>query len=90
MDEKQTKEKVTVERGTPQETLMLPLFGGYKANRMYPGSFKDTTAKRITDLIDYDMEQANMGKGPQSVCGMRWDVTERMVDRSWSNIPTRS
>jgi len=29
------KEKVTIEKGSVQETLMLPLYGRYMANRMY-------------------------------------------------------
>ncbi len=73
------KEKVTIEKGTVQETLMLPLFGRYKANQMYPHLFKDTAAKNIIDRIDYDIEQANMGKGPQLVYGLRQDITERIA-----------
>ena len=49
------REKVTIKKGTPQETLMLPLYGRYKANQMYPGLFKDTTAREIIDRIDYDI-----------------------------------
>ena len=68
------KEKVTIKRGTPQETLMFPLYGRYKANQMYPQLFKDVTAKEIISRIDYDIEQSDMGKGPQFVYGMRQDV----------------
>ena len=71
------KEKVTIKRGTPQETLMLPLYGRYRANQMYPQLFKDTTAKEIIDRIDYSIEKSDMGKGPQIVYGMRQDVAER-------------
>ena len=71
------KEKVTIKRGTPQETLMLPLYGRYRANQMYPQLFKDTTAKEIIDRIDDSIEKSDMGKGPQIVYGMRQDVAER-------------
>ncbi len=71
------KEKVIIKKGTPQETLMLPLYGRYRANQMYPQLFKDTTAKEIIDSIDYDIEQSDMGKGPQFVYGLRQDVAER-------------
>ncbi len=71
------KEKVTIKRGPPQETLMLPLYGRYKANQMYPQLFKDVTAKEIISRIDYDIEQSDMGKGPQFVYGLRQDVAER-------------
>ncbi|MBR6870928.1 MAG: class I SAM-dependent methyltransferase [Candidatus Methanomethylophilaceae archaeon] len=81
------KEKVTIKRGTPQETLMLPLYGRYKANRMYPQLFKDTTAKEIIDRIDYDIEQSDMGKGPQFVYGMRQDVAERKAKEFLARNP---
>lgn len=81
------KEKVSIEKGSVQETLMLPLFGRYKANKRYPRLFKDTTAKTIIDRIDYDIEQADMGKGPQLVYGMRQDITERMARRFLNEHP---
>jgi O-methyltransferase involved in polyketide biosynthesis len=81
------KEKVTIERGSVQETLMFPLYGRYMANRMYPDLFRDTTAARIIDRIDYDMEKADMGKGPQLVYGMRQDITERMARRFLEEHP---
>ena len=81
------KEKVTIKRGTPQETLMLPLYGRYMANRMYPDLFRDTTAKGIIDRIDYDIEQSDMGKGPQFVYGMRQDIAERRVGSFLARYP---
>ncbi len=66
---------------------MLPLFGRYKANQMYPHLFKDTTAKTIIERIDYDISQANMGKGPQFVYGMRQDVTERLAKEYLAQYP---
>ena len=81
------KEKVTIKKGTPQETLMLPLYGRYKANQMYPQLFKDTTAKNIIERIDYDIEQADMGKGPQFVYGMRQDIAERSVKTFLAHNP---
>lgn len=81
------KEKVTIEKGTVQETLMFPLFGRYKANQMYPGLFRDTTAGKIIESIDYDIEKADMGKGPQFVYGMRQDVTEKAVKRFLCEYP---
>ena len=81
------KEKVTIEKGSVQETLMLPLYGRYKANLRYPDLFKDTTAKKIIDRIDYDIERADMGKGPQLVYGMRQDLSEREAERFLEKHP---
>jgi len=71
------REKVTIERGTVQETLMLPLYGRYMANKRYPQLFKDTAAKYIIERIDYDIDRSDMGKGPQIVYGLRQDLTAR-------------
>ncbi len=81
------KEKVTIEKGTVQETLMLPLYGRYMANKLYPSLFKDTTAKEIIDRIDYDIEQANMGKGPTIVYGLRQDFTARYINKFLAKYP---
>ena len=81
------KERVTIKKGSVQETLMLPLYGRYKANQRYPNLFKDTTAKTIIDRIDYDIEQANMGKIPQIVYGMRQDLIERTAKRFLESHP---
>ena len=81
------KEKVTIKKGSVQETLMLPLYGRYKSNQMYPELFKDTTAKKIIDRMDYDIEQADMGKGPQLVYGMRQDIFEREVNEFLGEHP---
>ena len=81
------KERVTIKKGSVQETLMLPLYGRYKANQRYPNLFKDTTAKTIIERIDYDIEQANMGKIPQIVYGMRQDLIERTAKRFLESRP---
>ncbi len=81
------KEKVTIEKGTVQETLMLPLYGRYMANKRYPTLFKDKAAKEIIDRIDYDIEQANMGKGPTIVYGLRQDLTARYALKYLKEYP---
>lgn len=81
------KEKVTIEKGTVQETLMLPLYGRYMANKKYPDLFKDVTAKTIIDRIDYDIEQANMGTGPTIVYGLRQDFTARFAKKYLEKYP---
>lgn len=81
------KEKVTIKKGSVQETLMFPLYGRYKANLRYPELFKDTAARKIIDRIDYDIEQADMGKIPQIVYGMRQDMVERAAKRFLESHP---
>lgn len=68
------KNKVTIKKGTVQETLMFPLYGRSICNKEHPEVFGDTKAKEIIDLIDYDFSTANMGKGPTYVYGMRGEI----------------
>ncbi len=81
------KEKVTIEKGTVQETLMLPLYGRYMANQRYPQLFKDVAAKKIIDRIDYNIGKADMGKGPQIVYGMRQDISAKSAIRFLERYP---
>ena len=81
------KENVTIEKGTVQETLMLPLYGRYMANQRYPQLFKDVAAKKIIDRIDYNIGKADMGKGPQIVYGLRQDLTARSASRFLEKYP---
>jgi len=68
------EDKVTITKGTVQETLVFPLYGRYMANKMYPQLFKDTAAKTLMDRMDYDFSTSDMGKGPSMVYGMRLDL----------------
>lgn len=68
------KNKVTIKKGTVQETLMFPLYGRSICNAEKPAVFGDAKAKEIISRIDYDFKNANMGKGPVYVYGMRGQV----------------
>ena len=50
-------EKVHIEKGSVQETLMIPLFARAKCAELYPSIYSDPSAKRILDNVDYDMSQ---------------------------------
>lgn len=54
-------EKVTIQKGTVQETLAFPLYGRSIANQKYPGIFRDTEAAKIMSRMDYDFSKSNMG-----------------------------
>ena len=67
-------EKVTIQKGTVQETLVFPLYGRSVANEKDPELFKDTEAKKIMAKMDYDFTTANMGTLPAYVYGVRQDM----------------
>ena len=57
-------EKVTIQKGTVQETLAFPLYGRSVANQKYPQLFRDTEAAKIMAKMDYDFSNSNMGSIP--------------------------
>jgi len=46
--------KVHIERNTVQETLLIPLYGRKMCSERYPTLFRDETAARLMDAVDYD------------------------------------
>ncbi len=46
--------KYHIERNTVQETLVIPLYGRKMCSELYPGLFRDETAVRLMQQIDYD------------------------------------
>ena len=49
-------DKIVIEKGTVQETLLLPLYGRKRAMEMYPGNFHDNDCQEIFErvLITYE------------------------------------
>ncbi len=48
-------DKVHIEKGSVQETLIIPLFARMKSADLYPSIYRDVTAKQILDNVDYDL-----------------------------------
>ena len=46
--------KYRIEKNTVQETLVIPLYGRMKCTQLYPTLYRDETAARLIDRIDYD------------------------------------
>ena len=46
--------KYHIEKNTVQETLVIPLYGRKMCSELYPSLFRDETAIRLIDKIDYD------------------------------------
>ena len=45
--------KYKIERNTVQETLILPLYSRKLCSELYPNLYRDETAVRLIDQIDY-------------------------------------
>ena len=46
--------KCRIEKNTVQETLILPLYSRKLCTELYPNLYRDETAVRLLDQIDYD------------------------------------
>ena len=46
--------KHRIEKNTVQETLVIPLYGRKMCSELYPNLYRDETAIRLIDQIDYD------------------------------------
>ena len=50
--------KYRIEKNTVQETLIIPLFARKVCSELYPNLYRDETAVRLIDEIDYDFFEA--------------------------------
>jgi len=55
--------KYRIEKNTVQETLVIPLYGRKKCSELYPTLYRDDTAARLIDGIDYDFSVLEAGAG---------------------------
>ena len=50
--------KYKIEKNTVQETLIIPLFARKVCSELYPNIYRDETAVRLIEEIDYDFSEA--------------------------------
>ena len=50
--------KYKIEKNTVQETLIIPLYAWKVCSELYPNLYRDETAVRLIDEIDYDFSEA--------------------------------
>ena len=50
--------KYKIEKNTVQETLIIPLYARKICSELYPALYRDETALRLIDEIDYDFSEA--------------------------------
>lgn len=46
--------KYHIEKNTVQETLVIPLYGRKVCTEIYPDLYRDDTAQKLIEQIDYD------------------------------------
>ena len=55
--------KYKIEKNTVQETLMIPLYGRKMCSELYPKLYRDETAIRLMDEVDYDFSALEKKSG---------------------------
>lgn len=72
--------KYHIERNTVQETLVIPLYGRKMCSELYPALYRDETAIRLIEEIDYDFSPlAEKSKGTMYRFGFL-EVAMRQTD----------
>lgn len=75
--------KYKIEKNTVQETLILPLYSRKLCSELYPNLYRDETAVRLLEKIDYDFSQAEKNsRGLMQRFGAL-EVAMRQNDLAW-------
>ena len=75
--------KYHIEKNTVQETLVIPLYGRKMCSELFPQLFRDETAIRLLDQIDYDF--STLAQKSQSTVQQfgSLEVAMRQNDLAW-------
>ena len=72
--------KYKIEKNTVQETLIITLYARKVCSELYPNLYRDETAVRLIDEIDYDFSEAE--KNSRSLMPVSYthlDVYKRQI-----------
>ena len=75
--------KYKIEKNTVQETLVLPLYSRKLCSELYPNLYRDETAVRLIDEIDYDFSQAEKNSRSLMQRFGALEVAMRQCDLAW-------
>ena len=79
--------KHKIEKNTVQETLIIPLFARKVCSELYPDLYRDETAVRLIDQLDYDFSEAEKNSrslmqrfGSLEVAMRQYDLAFEVLD----------
>ena len=75
--------KYRIEKNTVQETLILPLYSRKLCTELYPNLYRDETAVRLIDQIDYDFSVAEKNSRSLMQRFGALEVAMRQCDLAW-------
>lgn len=77
--------KYHIEKNTVQETLVIPLYARKQCSELFPRLYRDETALRLIDEIDYDFSEAEKNaKSTMQQFGFL-EVAMRQNDLAWES-----
>ena len=75
--------KYKIEKNTVQETLILPLYSRKLCSELYSNIYRDETAVRLIDEIDYDFSEAEKNSRSLMQRFGALEVAMRQTDLAW-------
>ena len=75
--------KYKIEKNTVQETLVIPLYARKACSELYPALYRDETAIRLIDQIDYDFSEAEKNSRSLMQRFGALEVAMRQNDLAW-------
>ena len=75
--------KYKIEKNTVQETLIIPLYAGKVCAELYPNLYRDETAVRLINEIDYDFSVAEKNSRSLMQRFGALEVAMRQNDLAW-------
>ena len=75
--------KYKIEKNTVQETLIIPLYAGKVCTELYPNLYRDETAVRLINEIDYDFSEAEKNSRSLMQRFGALEVAMRQNDLAW-------
>ena len=64
--------KYKIEKNTVQETLIIPLYARKICSELYPNLYRDETAVRLIDEIDYDFQRRRKTPAVRCSVSVHW------------------
>ena len=75
--------KYKIEKNTVQETLIIPLYARKVCSELYPNLYRDETAVRLINEIDYDFSDADKNARSLMQRFGSLEVAMRQNDLAW-------
>ena len=75
--------KYKIEKNTVQETLIIPLYARKVCSELYPNLYRDETAVRLIDQIDYDFSESEKKSRSLMQRFGSLEVAMRQNDLAW-------